>query len=31
MVFRMTGGRADKKPIMIIVQALRPKITMNSG
>ena len=31
IVFRMTGGSAATKPIMMMVQALRPKITMNSG
>ena len=31
MVFRITGGSAAMKPIMMMVQALRPKITMNSG
>ena len=31
MVFRITGGRPATKPIMMMVQALRPKITRNSG
>ena len=31
IVFRITGGSAAMKPIMMMVQALRPKITMNSG
>src|ERR1019366_8048555 len=31
MVFRITGGSAAKNPIMMMVQALRPKITRNSG
>ncbi len=31
MVLRITGGRPATKPIMMMVQALRPKITRNSG
>ena len=31
MVFRITGGNAATKPSMMMVSALRPKITMNSG
>ena len=31
MVLRMTGGRPAMKPIMMMVVALRPKITRNSG
>ena len=30
-VFRITGGSAATKAIMMMVQALRPKITRNSG
>ena len=30
MVFRITGGRAATKPIMMMVHGLRPKITRNS-
>ena len=31
MVLRITGGRPATKPIMMMVRALRPKITRNSG
>ncbi len=31
MVLRITGGRPAANPIMMMVQALRPKITRNSG
>ena len=31
MVLRITGGRPATKPIMMMVQALRPKITRKSG